>query len=143
MSEDKKVSVSEFKNWLDGVLDFQPEDWVPDRGQWEKILNKIKQLDENTSQPARAAPVPAAPKGPRNPRPVPPLNVGKAEMDATVELPDIVPERQNRQVVTVQQNGPPKIVDAGDGGAKIIDTGQIHKTGNINTRDGNYTSDWA
>jgi hypothetical protein len=44
-----KITVKEFKDWLGGVLDFQDENWIPNKEQWEKILNKINQLEVNAT----------------------------------------------------------------------------------------------
>ena len=56
MSNKDKISVSEFKSWLSGVLDFQTDDWTPDKTQWEKILAKIEQLDDTSSIPPQHKP---------------------------------------------------------------------------------------
>lgn len=44
--EQKKVSVKELKYWLRGILEFQDANWVPNKEQWNNILNKIFNLDE-------------------------------------------------------------------------------------------------
>lgn len=45
-SKTKKMSVREFKAWLSGVEEMQPEGWFPDVEQWKKIRDKISTLDE-------------------------------------------------------------------------------------------------
>jgi len=42
----KKFTVPEFKTWLDGIMQFQDDDWSPNREQWEEIYAKIMDLKE-------------------------------------------------------------------------------------------------
>jgi hypothetical protein len=42
---EKKTSHRDFLNWLEGVKDMQPEDWVPDADQWKRIQEKIDLVD--------------------------------------------------------------------------------------------------
>lgn len=64
--EQEFITISEFKQWLSGVEDMQPDDWVPDSGQWAKIRAKIECLadDEWVAPSAAAAPMPANPYAP-------------------------------------------------------------------------------
>lgn len=64
--EQEFISISEFKQWLSGVEDMQPDDWVPDSIQWAKIRAKIESLaDEEWVAPTpAAAPMPANPYAP-------------------------------------------------------------------------------
>lgn len=41
-----KITVKEFKMWLQGVEEMQDEAWTPDTRQWNKIREKINQIDE-------------------------------------------------------------------------------------------------
>ena len=135
---EKSVSLNEFKSCLSGVLDFQPEGWVPDDGQWTKILDKINQLNDTTSimappvSPAKGieSAVSTQPESrkPKNPRPHPPLSNDK------VKLPPL-PERKPDQLV-VQSQGRQQLGDDG----KTIDTGKLYKTNVIDTADGTYDS---
>lgn len=148
MSDDKiTVSVNEFKNWLEGVLDMMPKDWVPDAEQWGKVRNKIDQLDDSPvievvpvvePVPAKvkldAAAVPQAPAAiQKNPRPAGP----NIDMEQKVKLPDPPEQPARRKHVQVQKTRPAKVIDAGDG-KTVIDTGTVHKMGEIDTSDGNY-----
>lgn len=138
--EDKKiVTSSELKNWLSGVLDFQPADWVPDAGQWVKILDKINSLDDTPPQPkvqTRPAFIeqpqqqPPQQQRPRNPRPQAPLDGNNTK------LPPPKPRAPDQMVV--QQSGPSSIT--GEGDTKVTNTGTTYKTGTIDTSDGEYTS---
>lgn len=48
-AEDKKITVKEFKMWLAGVEEMQPEDWTPDGRQWQRIRDKIDTIEEAAS----------------------------------------------------------------------------------------------
>lgn len=72
----KKITLGEFKAWLEGIEDLQPDDWCPDLSQWKLIKEKIKSIDhveyvdtvENTRRYPGTNPPPNRPKGP------PPVN---------------------------------------------------------------------
>jgi hypothetical protein len=42
----KQQSVKEFKAWLAGMLEFQPDEWVPSFEQWKTIQERINNLQE-------------------------------------------------------------------------------------------------
>lgn len=42
----KKFTVPEFKTWLEGIMQFQNDDWSPNREQWDEIYEKIMNLKE-------------------------------------------------------------------------------------------------
>ena len=145
MSDETRVSVREFKNWLSGVLDFQPDDWVPNAEQWGKIRNKIDQLDETVDinqQPVQATqPVQAemtqpsvGQPAPRNPRAHGPTLLDK---QAPVKLPDETPPKPKQ--VTVKKTGQPQVIK-GEGGGRVIDTGVVHEMGVIDTSETEYES---
>lgn len=46
----KTLTIKEFKMWLEGVEEMQPDGWVPSETQWKRIREKINMIDE--SQPA-------------------------------------------------------------------------------------------
>ena len=79
MSDEKKISMKEFRMWLQGVEEMQADDWVPDARQWQRIREKIDSVDDGQpvvqtpavsapvqQQPAQtfAPPLPAVPAGP-------------------------------------------------------------------------------
>jgi len=155
--EDKKgVSVTDFKNWLSGVLDFQPEDWTPNAEQWKKILDKIEQLDETQHQ--HAPEVITQAQQPQRKRPHGPIleegkSVGKTSGGTapsnpvenvingpSVKLPDL-PEKQKH--VRVEKAGAPSIVEDEGTGKRVISTGEVHKMGTIDTSDGTYKSSFV
>lgn len=37
----KEISLAEFKAWLQGVEDMQPDNWAPSKEQWARIREKI------------------------------------------------------------------------------------------------------
>jgi hypothetical protein len=42
----KKQTLNEFRAWLNGVEELQPEDWAPDAAQWKLIREKINNISE-------------------------------------------------------------------------------------------------
>lgn len=42
----KKRTLDEFKNWLEGLSEFQPENWIPSKDQWEHIKTSIAAIRE-------------------------------------------------------------------------------------------------
>lgn len=137
--KNKKMTLNEFRAWLDGVEELQPDNWGPDAKQWKLIRDKIDSIIE--SQPMMEAPVrtfheqpaPAAPTHmvdtprPTGPRVVP----GGSALDAVV---DVTPEAQaalSGKIPTGGSNAPPALTLSPDG--KI-------KTPAIDTSDGEYNS---
>lgn len=49
MTETKKITVKEFKMWLEGVEEMQDSDWTPTPAQWSRIRAKIDTVDEITA----------------------------------------------------------------------------------------------
>lgn len=44
-----QLTVKEFRMWLEGVIEMQAEDWVPDMRQWNRILDKIYDIADTPS----------------------------------------------------------------------------------------------
>ena len=42
----KEITLSEFKAWLQGVEDMQPDNWAPSKDQWARIREKIDLIIE-------------------------------------------------------------------------------------------------
>lgn len=41
----KRITIPEFKSWLEGVMELQAEDWAPNAEQWKKIKTRIFSLE--------------------------------------------------------------------------------------------------
>jgi hypothetical protein len=51
MAEDKnKISLEEFRAWLQGVEEMQEDDWAPNMTQWKKIREKIDEISSTQPQ---------------------------------------------------------------------------------------------
>jgi hypothetical protein len=87
----KKITLSEFKAWLEGADDFHGKDWAPTGEQWKMIREKIDSIEEpkpeirevvkevsvQQTRPAAPAPAPAeVPALPPNVPPPPPVSGG-------------------------------------------------------------------
>ena len=46
-TQEKLISVREFRMWLEGVEEMQPDDWTPNHIQWKRIREKINNIDVN------------------------------------------------------------------------------------------------
>lgn len=40
----KPITISEFRHWLSGVEEMQPDDWFPNKHQWDRIRDKIDSI---------------------------------------------------------------------------------------------------
>lgn len=45
MSDTQKLTIAEFKRWLEGVEEMQGPEWFPTQEQWKKIRAKFNQID--------------------------------------------------------------------------------------------------
>lgn len=142
MNDEKRVSVSEFKNWLSGVLDFQPDDWVPNEQQWAKIRNKIDQLDDTPTVVSRPTSVASIPNTRATPVQSEKSSVPIPDLDQPpVKLPDAA--RKKQQHVRVKQSSSPRVIEGEDGSEKIFDTGKMHEMGVIDTSEKTYESSFV
>lgn len=118
----KKQTLAEFRAWLSGVEELQPDDWAPTAEQWQLIRGKI----DGIAEPKVPAPVAAAPQvanntPPPQPQPyhppqgfVPPPPVPGGIPDGPVEMAPAVAHLPEpvRQVDIASAAKP---VDKGDG----------------------------
>ena len=65
-SRKKKISLTEFKAWLEGVEELHPADWSPTPEQWKLIRDKIQCIVEPDPEPV-TAPQPHMPTPPGGP----------------------------------------------------------------------------
>jgi hypothetical protein len=68
----KKVTINELQSFIEGATAFNPEDWHPDKEQWERIVEMIMNIKYEApvqapanvpNQQSRSAPPQAVPKG--------------------------------------------------------------------------------
>lgn len=50
-AQTRRITINDFRMWLEGVEEMQSEDWVPDARQWQRIREKIDSI-EDTPRPA-------------------------------------------------------------------------------------------
>ncbi len=77
--KNKKISLLEFRAWLGGVEELQPNDWVPTGEQWKLIRKKIDTIESQPTAGRTYTPVQPAPTYSRPPTsfiPPPPPPVG-------------------------------------------------------------------
>jgi len=113
----KRVTLNEFKAWLDGVEELQPDDWTPTAQQWVLIRAKIDNIVEQKSTTVITnAPTVQQPTQHQIQGFVPPPDVGGIPPGQVV---DMTPEAK-----------------------ALLTPGANNKqtTPNIDTADGNYSS---
>ena len=63
----KKITLNEFRAWLEGIEELQPNDWSPSKEQWKLIRNKIDYIEECVAPvniPAQSIPIAPQPQVP-------------------------------------------------------------------------------
>jgi hypothetical protein len=100
VADAKKISVREFRMWLQGVEEMQDEGWTPSTQQWTRIREKIDLIDDSTpatpvtlAHPTYAGPNIRAP-GPAVAPPehiFPPVPAGPSNL----MMPPAMPQAQN------------------------------------------------
>lgn len=151
----KKISLREFRAWLQGVEELQPEDWHPDHEQWKKIRNKIDniveeepetqvvhhaynnhsengrgpvQMDGGAAAPPWAVPSPSVPVEPTGPP------IGNSQLE---EAQAFAPTKQ--PAPSIENSGAIPAINS-PGGGEAPSSGQRIKTPDIDTSSGDYGS---
>lgn len=120
----KEITLAEFKAWLQGVEDMQPDNWAPSKEQWTRIREKIDLIFESEAPVAPSAGrvgVPA--RSPVVPMP--------SRLEPTREFVPFVPEA----VVAPTQMPNSMNLNTSIGGKAV--------TPNIDTSNGSYDSSFA
>lgn len=130
MAEDTKITVKEFRMWLQGVEEMQDPAWVPNPTQWVRIREKINTISED---PEPVAPVPQY-QQPSVSYPVPPTGV---------HLGNDVPGIPMYQPSFQQRPWAPPAPPAGGMFATPEAPNTPVRTPNIDTTDGTYQSSFA
>lgn len=55
VQNESSMSLTEFKSWLNGLMEFQDDTWAPTPEQWRAIVDKIMKLKD--SEPTKQQPV--------------------------------------------------------------------------------------
>jgi len=85
--KNKKITLSEFRAWLEGVEELQLDDWSPTNDQWALIRNKINNIIEEVIEVETMVELPTPPVIPLMPSRLVPSHVPPA----TVQAPQYVP----------------------------------------------------
>lgn len=46
-----RMTIQEFRYWLEGVEEMQPDDWSPDSRQWARIREKLETISDSLPTP--------------------------------------------------------------------------------------------
>jgi len=133
-----KLTLAEFKAWLEGVEELQPENWAPNHDQWELIRSRINGIIEPVPEIVKEVVQP--PTNPLLSRPdapvQPPVNPAFAAPPAPSSIPEgpVVKTHDGTAYVPSAVEAPPQMPTT-DGGRS--------KTPNIDTTDGSYESSFG
>lgn len=144
----KKYTLAEFKAWLEGIEEIQPNDWHPDLTQWRMIRDKIGAIQEPTKQSPVVTPAPTFSPPPRLPNnvsyevpngvPVIPQHPPQSSLGLTAPAePNI--EMTPAAKAALAGKLPPEMATSSMGETPKVKI----KTPNIDTRDGNYASNFT
>lgn len=137
------MKISEFKAWLEGAEELQPEDWVPSESQWKRIRAKIDEIDEPEPAVEYRTQQPAPPQQPvmdspppvvnNNPPPGPPPGVdfSKSALDDNTNMTAAAAAALNGNLPEHGSDSPPMV---------NLGSQDRLKTQDIDTSDGNYGS---
>lgn len=123
----QKQTLREFRAWLEGVEELQPENWSPNRDQWARIRERIDGIKEEPV-PAPAEPAAVQPAATAAPAQNPVMYQQPAMMAPPV--PGGVPAGQVEMTPEAR-----RMLNPG--------TGAKAKTPDIDTSDGNVESSFA
>ena len=80
-----KITIEEFRAWLSGVEDMQPENWCPTQEQWKKIREKIELIEDTQETPAHTIPQAVHQPPQQYPRFVPPVQ-NQSQLEGDLRL---------------------------------------------------------
>lgn len=99
----KNISFEEFKAWLSGVEDLQPNGWSPTKEQWQIIRDKIDSIRLET----RVSTTQSLPStgNDHKTQPIPRTNntIAPSTLNNIIETPPPVPSQINRSAVKLPQ----------------------------------------
>lgn len=163
-----KLTVQEFQTWLEGIMEFQDSDWSPNKEQWVAIYDKIMNLKidsagtvnisaqslrdisdqieqsvgslEDNIRNFRHAPVQNA-HPPRILEERDPRSLGGESVGAVPAEPqEIISQEELTQLS--EEDIRRKIEQAKEYGTSSASSSKPIKTRDIDTSDGNYSSDF-
>ena len=136
MADDTKITVKEFRMWLQGVEEMQDPAWVPNPTQWARIREKINTITEE-QEAVHAAPVQ------QYQQPVIPPSVNYPVPPTGVPLGNDVPGIPAGPSSFQQRPWVPPAPPAGGLFATPESPNMPVRTPNIDTTDGTYQSSFA
>ena len=130
--ENPKLSIDQFRSWLEGVEDMQEEGWVPDERQWRKIRQKIDLVIESTPPTAHSVVYP--------PQRMPQQSVSSIPVEMEQELEMAPPPGPSALDGMKRPASPAPTIKMDDGAPIARDLKTPAPAKNIDTSNGNYKS---
>jgi hypothetical protein len=134
----KKQTLAEFRAWLSGIEELQPENWAPDATQWKLIRDKIHSIIEPKASTADAEMLQKLIESMGNNAPAAQQGNPYAQQ-ATAHIPPPPPP------VGGVPAGPVEATPAAAAAlppAQAVDITEVAKP-NLDTSDGNYSSSFT
>jgi hypothetical protein len=145
----KNMTISQFKAWLQGIVEFQQAEWVPNKEQWDTIYQKIQTLEDEPQVPKviervvhNAAPLPSGTDMALG-RPVPaPSAMPAPAAPVPVDRPLVQMALNPAARPVIQKTGAEAVVGEVNG-SPVVSSGLSVKTPNIDTSKGDYESGFS
>lgn len=131
-----KISLRDFKQWLAGVEDMQPEDWTPTAEQWSRIREQIDMIKETvTVETTEEQSTTTAHTTPQAPAPFFDSAPPGIELPPSA-LPAIQPPSQN---TALERGRPAPMVAPSNSSMVRAESGMTAKTPDIDSSGGYQT----
>lgn len=92
----KNITFEEFKAWLSGVEDLQPDDWSPTKEQWQIIRDKIDSIRLETRVSTTQSPPSTGNDHKTQPAMRTNNTIAPSTLNSIIETPPPVPPQINR-----------------------------------------------
>ena len=122
-SKTKKISLTVFKAWLQGVEELQPKGWYPDKQQWMLIRKKINNIESEHVSPREHVTTYQH------------ISQNNIETVPKINAPEIPSEFDNVEITEPTSEVKSLLADGQKPGT--------HVTPNVDTSDGNYKSSFS
>lgn len=129
----KQYTLSEFKAWLEGIEELQPDDWSPDASQWKTIREKLLNITEEVVEVQAPVQAPVQQTIPSGPVYREPTQYNQAPPQFVQPSQTSLPVHEMTEAARMVLNGKLPSTMVPDASGKL-------KTPNIDTMDGNYGS---
>lgn len=143
-------TIAELKTYIEGAVEFNPEEWSPSKAQWDMIVEMIMNIDEEPVIQQVVAPAPQTYRGGTGEAPVSvqtgPSMMSNASTGGTaVDNPPVMEDRAPPMDASQNAGARPRVEMTGEMSDKDPNTGVVKsgitvKTPNVDTSEKPYKS---